>query len=254
MQRMIPEYSTYARSILSDLQTLAKMIRRYSFQEKPHKGQLGLLAQTQIEQALLNPQNSLQLAMSAAAGILKMKHEIRTAREQAEAQRRLIRESIEKIESRETKPLQKDQIEQSLNSLRSLQKKITTHLQELTKLEAQLTPLLDNIDQVTLQCNEEWEVYRSYYLNKLLTGLESQISLTEEEKKELLSQETWNTILHRFQVLNIEMPSYLNIEEPNYSSYFRLKGYLAVHDALGRQMQPNKPEDIVKILKPLLKN
>lgn len=255
MRRTIQEYSTYARSILSDLKTLAKIIRKYSFQEKTYNGMFGLLAQNQIEQALLNPQNSLQLAMSASAEVMRMQHEIMTAREQAEAQRRLIKESIEKIESRESNPLQKDQLHQSLTSLRTVQKQLVQHLKELAKLEGQLQPLSENIDRTTVQCNEDWENYLSFYLNKLLTAIEgSKIVLTDQEKKELLDQETWSNIIHRFQVLNIDMPSYLNIEEPNYSSYFRLKGYLALHAALGRQMQPNKPEDIVKILKPLLKN
>lgn len=260
MIKKIKQYSTYARSIVSDIKTLAVLIRKYSFKEKSEGvGALpGLLAQSQIEQALLNPQSSLQLAMSTAAEVIKMHRGVLTAREQAEAQRRLIKESVEKIEERENSstinPVQKEQLAESLRSLRIVQKQIVEQIKELNELSDKLQPLRENIDKITLQCNQDWETYRTFYLNKLLSGIEAEgIALTEQEKKELLQQETWQEIVHRFEVLNLETPKYLSVEDPTFASYFRMKGYLTVHAALGRQMQFNKPEDIIKILKPLLK-
>lgn len=254
----IPQFSTYARAILSDLKNLANVIRKYA------PGKAGgpvaappLLQQSQIEEALLNPQNSILLSMAAQAAVIKMHHAILNTREQAEAQRRLVGESLEKLQEREkvvTNELQKDQLRDSIQSLKKVQKNITQQLIKLTQLEQALEPSQDNIANLTLQCDQDWEAYREHYLRKLLTELEAaNITLSEQEQSDLLLHETWQSIIHRFETQNLDIPSQVKTDKPTYNSYFILKAYLAVDASFSRQMLPRKPEDITKIVKRLLK-
>lgn len=261
MKPKITNYSTYARNILSDSQVIARLIRKYSRQDKEGKktpaAPLQLLTQTQIEQALLNPQNSLQLAISASAETKKMQRDVMIAREQAEAQRRLIKESLNKMQEKDldlASEVQKEQWNMMTHSLRALQNQIAQQLKELATIARQLAPLNESLEKLTLQCNQDWEMFRSHYLQQLVKGIEAAgISLNAEEKKELLQQDTWSDLESRFTTLGIEIPDYIKADNPNYSSYFRMKGYLVLHAALGRQTLDNKADSIIAILKPLLK-
>lgn len=261
MKKNSYQLTTYARSILSDLPNLASLILKYSdrsSKRKPISGIGSLLTQSQIDRALENPQNSLVLAMNAQAFTLTMKHELMHARTQAEAQRRLINESLEKVKKREEKALdqsQKEHLEELREELNELLKNIRSKISGISALEKTIDPLTQNIENICIKQDQNWEQYRSKTLEKIAAGLElAGIALNEFEQKDLRNQESWTEILNRFKTSNLEVPKSIHIEKPNNLTYFQLKGFLAIHSAMARQMQLIKAEDILKILKPIIRS
>jgi molecular chaperone GrpE (heat shock protein) len=261
MKKNSYQLTTYARSILSDLPKLASLILKYSDRSnkrKPISGIGSLLTQSQIDRALENPQNSMVLAMNAQAFNLTMKHELMHARTQAEAQRRLINESLEKIKKREEKAIdqsQKEHLEGLKEELNELLKNIRSNIGGISTLEKTIDPLTQTIENICSKQDQDWEQFRSKILEKLATKLEmAGVTLNEFEQKDLRNQETWTELLNRFKNSNLEVPKSIHIEKPNNLTYFQLKGFLAVHSAMARQMQLIKTEDILKILKPIIRS
>lgn len=261
MNKMLLNYSTYARTILSDLKIIAKLIRKYSTTKQSKQlfsTMPPMLQQSQIEEALLNPQNSIDLSIAANASLLKMHRDILNAKEQASAQRRLLKESTMKLEAREaaqTNQLHKQHLTDALASLRGLQSKVTQQLKELIELENQLEPIDKNLEKTTLECDNDWETYRTHYLQSILAGFTAAgIVLNDLETDDLLAHETWSDIFHNYESIPLDLPNFVSVEQPNYSSYFALKGYLTLYISLNRQGLAHSPDDIATILKPLLKD
>src|SRR5262249_24796224 len=116
---------------------------------------------------------------------------------------------------------------------------------------SELVKELPNIDskfnELNHQQDSSWENFRKTLLEKIKQSLmEKDLSLTDLEIKELESLENMAEIIKRFKTQSLEIPSYIDIKNPNYQTYFELKTYLAIHAALSRRMLPHSPEDIEK--------
>lgn len=254
-------YSTYARAILSELRALAKLIRKYSLASKKagmsDSAIEGLLSIREIQEALFNPQNALKPNMSAYAAVIKAHRDVVNAQDQAALQRSMTQEAIRKMRDKlaaATMDLQKQEITAALHKLEASFKAIVTAQQQLGDIEKQMDAFEKKVADLAAKHDKEWETYRAHYLKNLVDELrDADIDLTDMEKKELQTQEAWPEILERFQVLNLAVPDFLHVDAPNFTTYFHLKAYLAVHASLNRRMLPATPVDIAKILKNLLK-
>lgn len=254
------QYATYSRAILSELKDLADLIRKYSNATKEKDNALSitpiLLSTEQINLALSNPQNAIKPGIVAHAILIKLHRDIIANLEQADIQRRLMRENIAKLRERlpGTAEIQKEELSESIAALENMQKKTNALQKQLQEREKEVEKLRAELSKFTIDCDHDWDVYREFYLKALVIEIEqAEVPLTELEKAEILSQDSLPEVLHRFQTLNIDIPSQLNTEKLNFVTYFKLKGYLAIHASLSRRLLPTKPEDILKILKRLLK-
>lgn len=253
-------YSTYARAVISSLKSLANLIRKYSM---PHRDSpessfpfANLLTLKQIEEALLNPQSTLKPSMAAFATLLKLHRDVISTIAQAANQKKLIQEAIKKLRdtASEAQEPQKEEIYESLKNLEESFKEVAATHQHLLTLEPQLDAFKNKITELTTEHDQTWEVYRMQNLNEIAQDLAAGgVELSETEQQELLTQETWPEILLRFQTLGLQIPTYLNLDKPNFTTYFKLKAYLAAHSSLSRRMLPHKPEDIIKSLKKVMR-
>ncbi len=252
-------YSTYARAILSDLKSLADLIRKYSLPSKEKTKSAfqfsSLLTLQQIEEALLNPQSTIKPTMVAFANLLKLHLEVLEAIEQSQKQRKATQDTIQALRDQftEVADAEKEELLESLTALEESHKLISQTHAHLVALEPQIRGFKKQVVELTQVHDQAWEDYRRHHLSEIADDLAaSGVELSEIEKKELLDQETWPEIIRRFQTLGLPIPAYLKLDKPNFTTYFKLKAYLTTHASLSRRMLPHKPDDIVKILKKIL--
>lgn len=255
-------YSSYARTVLSENKSLSELIRKHAHADlhpsstenlSPHSA---LITAHQMANALMNPQSSLKASISVYAELLRLHRQLSQITEETTVQRKLIRESIARLREREgvANPVQQKDLQQTIKELEKTYQNTLEIQKNLPSLEAQLEKFQARLDKLTLEFDQEWQDYRAHYLQKLQEEVNQlEIRFSEMELQDLVAAETWAQIIHRFALQNTPIPNSLNIEEPNYISYFQLKGYLAIHAALGRRMLPNQPDDVLKILKKLFK-
>jgi hypothetical protein len=257
---ILVEYSTYSRTVLADLKSLSELIRKYSATQQtialkvPPGSPLKL---EQIQNSLLNPQNALKPSMAAFATLLKLEQDIIKSQESIQTQREEMRESIR--EMREKHVMAQDEKEKTAlmeasKEMETLLQKTGDIYQSLARAQSGLDAHYKKVDELALKHDKEWHEYRTFYLQQTLDDiLATDIELTESEQKTLLHEDTWPQLILDFDSLNIEIPDYLNIDSPNFETYFRLKAYIAIHSSLSRRMLPHKAQDILKYLKQVLK-
>ncbi|MDF3054252.1 MAG: putative cytosolic protein [Gammaproteobacteria bacterium] len=260
-QNVIVEYSSYSRTILADLKSLSKLIRKYSATQqdntKTREATWAPLKLEQIQNALLNPQNALKPSMVAFATLLKTEQEIIKTQERIQVQRESIRESIQGLKeqhviSKDTK--EKEKLFESSKKMENMLRKTGEIYQGLVRFQETLKERYREIDALALKHDKEWHEYRTFYLRQTLNNLlVTDLDLSDMERQALLSEDTWPQILQDFQTLNIDIPEDLNVSAPNFETYFKLKAYLAVHSSLSRRMLPHKTADVLKYVKKILK-
>lgn len=251
-------YSTYARAIIGELAALAQVIHKYSTTSFEQLASLEfpiVLTLTQFEQALLNPQNSIKSSIHTYATIIKLRREASNIKELNKKQRSLLQQGISKLREKlktAANDMERDDIMESIQVMEKSIKDLSAANKEVTQLEIQAKKFEQQLITLIKQHDQEWEQYRGHYLKELLIGLEAQsVELSELETNDLLRLETWSELIQRFEILNLEIPNYLNLQEPKINTYFKLKAYLAIHASLSRRMLPSKPENILKLLKKL---
>lgn len=248
-------YSTYARAVLSYSESLAELIIKYSIPpaETRRTGESAakwkLLTLKQIHEALLNPQSSLHMAIQSYALQLKIYKEIfdtqADTREQAtqiETALKNLREKYARADANQQREFMKaiQELENRYKMVASLQKNLAELVKELPNIDTQFNELNRHQDI-------NWENFRKTLLEKIKQGLtEKDLSLTDLEINELESLENMAEIIKRFKTQSLEIPSFIDIQHPNYQTYFELKTYLAIHASLSRRMLPHSPEDIEK--------
>lgn len=252
------QYSTYARTVMSESAVLARLIRKNAgIQETtsrtgfiPHP-----LTLEQIEEALINPQSAIKPSISAYATVIKIRRESANILERNKTQRTLLQDGVVKLRQKMTTAATeslKDELRESIirmeksnKDLLQISKKVKALETKLEQFEAQIIALIQRYD-------EEWDQYREYYLTTLVQELkDAGIILSELETSQLLKKETWSELIANFQHINLEIPQALNIEKPKFSTFFKLKAYLAIYACLSRNMQANTSKDILKLLKKL---
>ena len=248
-------YSTYARTVLSNSASIASLIRKYSTakgQELPetneHLGKFSLLSMEQIEQALLNPQNSIKGKITLFAEIMKMYRYIIDLQQESHKQLLVIEAGIKDIRDKYTKAdkANKEKLAEAVRKLEVEYRKIAKLQKDLEEQETELGKFQQKLNDMTLKHDQEWDEYREKYLKILTEYLkEKGISLTELEQNEIKTQDVWTEVIKRFDIQEIKVPDYINITIPDYITYFELKAYLAMHASLGRRMLPNSSEDII---------
>ncbi len=252
-------YSTYARTIISELTELAVLIRKYSTAAKENVAEgvffPNILSLEQIEEALLNPQNSIKPSLVAYATIIKSRRHIHNLQLSSRTQRDLLQEGIKKLQIKldeSTKETEKAEISEAITEMENSYKQLVTAYQELMRFGVKIIELERRVIALIKQYDQEWERYRSFYLQELVTQIERLgVSLSELEKQELLVDDTWAEIISRFTLANTEIPDALNLEQPKFTTYFKLKAYWAINASLSRRMLPSQPENILKLLKKL---
>ncbi|MFT3742045.1 MAG: hypothetical protein QM752_05140 [Gammaproteobacteria bacterium] len=245
-------YSTYTRTILSETQSLADLIRKYANISYKEEAQPPLISPQQLTDALANPQSPLRSTMAAYASLLALNKRLIQTMEDALVQRRLMKESLSRLRDKldTANPVQQKDLHRHIKELDQAYQETMTLQKNLAPLEAQIGKFKNRLDKYTFEFDQEWEAFRAHYLAQLFEQVNAlEIRFSERELQELSAPETWPEVIERFVIQNIGVPSALNLDEPDYSTYFRLKAYLAIHAALGRRLLPNQPEDVMKYLK-----
>lgn len=253
---MKTDYSTYARTVLSYSESLAFLIRKYSLApaETRRVGEYAvahwtLLTEMQIDEALLNPQNSIHLGIKVYGTQLKNFKKHLDMDLQIQEQMQLIEVALKDSRERYAKSdpqLQNEHLE-IIQNLEAEYKKLAAVKQEVNELLKELPRSRTQLNEENYQKDEEWENFRKGILKKITQSLlEHGMPLTEHEKMTLELPESMTEVLKRFKVLHLEIPSYISIKEPDFYTYFELKTYLAIHASLGRRMLPHTAEDIQK--------
>lgn len=257
-----PHYSSYARTIVSELKTLSALIRKYSlseYQEAPNATDtFNLLSAKQIRDSQLNPQNAIKPCLAAYAYVVRVHRDIINTIEQANTQRRILKDSLTKLRDRlpqVTIPVQQKDLQESINTLDKAYKKTIEAQKELPELESRLAVFEKKLEKLTKELDHEWDNYRMKFIQQMITELQDTgYSLSEEEIADLRTQQPWPEILARFKARGITVPAKLQIDDPDFTTYFKLKAYIVIHAFLERRMLPNTPEEVTKILKNLLKS
>lgn len=252
------DYSTHARVVLSNSETLSNYIRKYSLTPAEARAAAGsddlssliLLTSKQIDEAIHNPQNSLKVCIQSYVTIIATHRHIITVQHQAYQQQLAIEQGIQAIRERYPKvdPSQKETLVQAMKTLEQYYKEIAAMHKQLSEFENKLLSYEQQLSEMIEQIDIEWDDYRSKFLEELIQNLiASDIPLTELEQTELKTQDAWAAILKRFKDLSLPVPSYIKLDKPNFQTYFELKSFLAIHASLGRRMLPHSAEDIAKL-------
>ncbi len=250
------DYSTYARVVLSNSESISSLIRKYSLAPSETRQaslgitQLALLTLKQIHEALLNPQNSIKPSIAAYAEVVKAHREIIVAQQQAYGELLLIEENLKLLREKydQADKHQQKELTKAINKLEDLYKNLSTIQLNLAQLETELYNFESRIATLTTECDQDWDTYRQKFLEEVASNIEKgDVPLTDLEKAELLTQDIWIELIRRFKDLGIEIPPYIEVNNPNFKTYFQLKTYLAIHASLSRRMLPHSAEDIKKI-------
>jgi Skp family chaperone for outer membrane proteins len=250
------DYSTYARVVLSNSETISTLIRKYSLspiEAKPSLvglPQLGLLSLKQIEDALLDPQNSIQTSIAVYATIIQLHRHLIAVQQHAYSHQLAIEEAIKELRDKYTSAEkgQKELLADTMKKLEKHYKEISAMQKELKELESQLVEYEIKLTELTADQDTEWDAFREHILLQLCEELEKNgIPLTDLEKNEIRTQEIWTEITKRFKTLSLPIPKVINVTQPEFKTYFELKAYLAIHASLSRRMLPHSIEDIEKL-------
>lgn len=260
-QDSIVEWSSYSRTILADLKSLSKLIRKYSAtQQDDVKGKTRRLTPLKIEQiqnALLNPQNALKPSMAAFATLLRIELDIIKAQEDIQAQRESMRETISQLREQHVisqDPKEKEKLINTSKNMEDLLQKMAVIYQNLSHSQAALKIQYQKIDVLALEHDKQWHEYRNFYLQDTFKHLAAtDLELSGMERDALLAEDTWPQLIQDFRTLNIDIPAELNVSTPNFTTYFKLKAYLVVHNALSRRMLPHQASDVLKYIKNILR-
>ncbi len=257
-------YSSYARTLLSEIKSLSTLIRKYSRPKPvPTEGTIpqldtsmfNLLSNSQINEALINPQTAIRPSMHAYISAFKVHREVLSSIELADNQRRLMKDTLASLRQKlaDSNAAQEKELLESIAALEAASKKTVELQKNLQQYQEELLQKIQQIEQLIPSFDQQWDTYRHHYLEKIpheLTKID--ISLNEEETAALLHQETWSEILMRYQELELEIPTAFSVEAPDYTTYFRLKTYLAIYSNYTRRQEPYKQEEIVRFVKKLL--
>jgi hypothetical protein len=260
-QDSIVEWSSYSRTILADLKSLSTLIRKYSATQqddlKVKTKRLTPLKLEQIQNALLNPQNALKPSMAAFATLLRIELNIIKAQEDIQAQRESMRETIGRLREQHIisqDPQEKEKLITSSKNLEDLLQKTAVIYQSLSTSQTALQAHYQKIDALAIKHDQEWHEYRNFYLEETFKNLAAtDLELSSTDKDALLAEDTWPQLIQDFKTLNIDIPKELNVLSPNFTTYFKLKAYLIVHNSLSRRMLPHKPSDVLKYVKQVLR-
>lgn len=257
-------YSSYARTLLSEIKSLSSLIRKYSRPKtvetdqkitKIDQGMLNLLSSSQIKEALTNPQTAIKPSMAAYASAVKVHREVLHSISLAENQRRLMKETLASLRQKladSTNVAQERELSESIAALDAASKKTMELQKNLQQYQAELLEKIQQLDQLIPTFDDQWDAYRKHYLERIPEELSKiEIQLSEEEKIALLAEEPWSGILLRYQALELEIPSAFSVETPDFTTYFRLKAYLTICSHYIRRKEPYKTDEIVRFVKKL---
>lgn len=251
------EFLTYAQCVLSQLDSVARLVRKYSltsaqkrkqFSEREGRTALNL---RQIKDALANPQNPIEDSVHAFAFAIQLRRGVADELAQIEYQRIKMTSMASQLRNKYpelTELSQKKLCAESIRDLEQTVRNLSIHSRKLSEIQARIKKIEDRIAELSTQFDIKWGEFRAEHLSALATQLEaSNIPLSELEKQELADQETWPELLKRFETTGLSLPPKFDIEKTDMTTYFVLKTYLAVHASLGRRMLPNTIEEIKKL-------
>lgn len=251
------EYNTYARTVVSDQRKLVKVIAKYASPkavivnelDQDYKS-LNVVTAKALKDALKHPHSKfIHFTINALADYGRAVRSIFEQMEMVSDEKLYIEEavkefqlSLEDMEGAEFDQLGDvvDQLEGQYIKLVELEEGLSDSLNNISSLISELTEMISNQDK-------RWDDYRDEYNKKLVdTFNDMDFPLTEIEQQELLSQDSWESMLEKVSEMKIELPKNLDVSHPNFGTYFKLKAYLAMYASLSRRMLPNSPEEIEK--------
>lgn len=249
------EYNTYARTVMSDQRKLVQVIEKYASPKAvivnelaENYKSLNVVTAKALKDALKHPHskfihftiNALADYGRAVRSIFEQKEVIANEKLYIEEAVKEFQLSLEDLEGSDFDQLGDvvDQLEAQYLGLVELDNNLDNSLDGISKMIAELTSMISRQDK-------EWDDYRTEYNQKLVDSFnEMNFPLTELEKQELLSQDSWESMLETIREMKIELPKNLDVNHPNFGTYFKLKAYLAMYASLSRRMLPNSPEEI----------
>lgn len=251
-------YHTYARTVLSDQRTLVELIQKYSDPKaaivrelEKDINQVNVITSDSLNDALNHPHAGfLHFTIQTFGEYLRSVRKIYYYKDLIAEEKKYIENSVRQFHD-DLDEMDGEEFEQLSNVVSKLEEHYVELLNEDEELDKNLDKLSGAVAEITKVINsqdEEWDNYRDEFNNKLVTIFTKlDFPLSDIEKDELLSQDSWQSMLNRVKELKIKLPSSIDVRNPNYGTYFQLKSYLAMYASLSRRMLPNSVEEIEKL-------
>lgn len=246
--------STYARLFIGFFKPFGELVTQYSRQSPSKPLQvlpITILSEEQVTQTLFHPHNSTvkEMIHTAYKDARKADHDLLDGQDSLDTQRRFIETSLEEISSRkstESTKLTRDALEKQYVLLNNIQNAIKHGHSQLNDIEK------DFEDFVSRQ-NTEWVDYRTKYLGKLSEEISNRLPAITPGEIENLERQDLQDARDRFVDLgiskdftNAELNKILNLENPDFDTYFKTKAFMAIRSAI-----PLDKEKISQVMKSL---
>lgn len=252
------KYSSYTRTILSEHQKFVQLVRKYSDPkaaivrelDKDIK-ELNIITAKALADAITHPHagfiaytiGTLGEYLRAIRAIVEAKNDIIEEKLYIEETVRRFQDNLGNLEGGEF-----DKLTEVVGKLEDQYVRLIEMDNKLDDNYERLTVVIDDVVSVISQQDSEWDSYRDAFHQKIISSLdELAFPLSEIEQNEILSQDSWESMLQRVRDLKIELPKDLDVSNPSYGTYFQLKVYLAMYSSLSRRMQPSTPEEIAQL-------
>lgn len=238
-------YSTYARAVISDFGELAKIIQQYAgVKPKPageggEPSKMALLRDEDVEHAFEDPQAEFLQPIVEAFATYVNSHRVHMAQhdvvraqlEYLATNMPIMKSNLANIVGKEREIAQAEYVEVE-NTYKSLVAFIRTLKTGIKELEDEYTKLAKQANGLASQ----WQDLRTNTQTTIEAKFqEANYPLNDDELKLLQSNIPWYELVEKVKTMKIELPDNVNMEQPDFNTYFRLKSYVVMAASLQRR-------------------